>query len=120
MAGDLTAGVLDALSESNGPILTTDAFPSIPSTIIKAAIDRLKSREMVVYKTIEREEAILSDEGRGIALNGSHEARVFEAVRKAVDGLKIADLPVCGSHFISGLRPANLEQGLIAATGYCG
>ena len=49
---------------------------------------------MVNYKQIDREEATLNEESRGIADHGSHEARVFGAVQAAMDGLKLADLPV--------------------------
>ena len=94
MAGDLTKEVLDALSITEGLIRSADAFPSIPSTTIKSALDRLSSREMVSYKTIDREEAVLTEEAENVAAHGSHEAKVFEAVLQAVDGLKIADLPV--------------------------
>jgi len=105
MASDLTTEVLDALAQSNGPILTAEAFPSVPFTTIKSALDRLGSRDMVVYKTIEREEAILTEEAQEIATHGSHEAKVFEAVRQAVAGLKVSDLPVCGPK----CTPAGLE-----------
>ncbi len=94
MAIDLTAEVLDALSQSDVPILSTDAFPSTPSSEIKSALDRLKSREMVIYETIDKEEAILTSEAEGIVANGSHEAKVFEAVLQAVGGMKLSDLPV--------------------------
>jgi phenylalanyl-tRNA synthetase alpha chain len=47
---------------------------------------------MITYETIDREEAILEPEGREIAANGSHEARVFEALRQAVGGLTIPEL----------------------------
>ena len=94
MATDLTSQVLGALSHSNGPILSAEAFASTPSVIVKSALDRLGSREMVIYKTIDREEAILTPEAEGIAADGSHEAKVFEAVRQAVEGLRITDLPV--------------------------
>ncbi|KAA6415540.1 MAG: phenylalanyl-tRNA synthetase alpha chain [Lasallia pustulata] len=93
MASDLTSQVLDALSESNDPVLTANAFPSVPSTTVKSALDRLGSREMISYNTIDREEAVLTDEANGIVADGSHEAKVFEAVRIAVEGLKITDLP---------------------------
>lgn len=95
MAIDLTAQVLDVLSHGNGPILSTNAFPSTPSTEVKAALDRLKSREMVAYETIDKDEATLTSEAEGVAANGSPEAKVFEAVRKAVEGLKMSELPVC-------------------------
>lgn len=106
MANDLTSQVLDALSESNEPMLTASIFPSVPSATVKSALDRLGSREMISYKTIDREEAVLTDEASGIVAEGSHEARVFEAVRKAVEGLKIADLPVCRP----ASMPARLEE----------
>lgn len=105
MASDLTSQVLEALSHSDGPVLSAKAFPSIPSTAVKSALDRLASRDMVSYRTIDREEAILTPEAEVIAAEGSHEAKVFEAVRKSLAGLKIADLPVCGLN----CTPARLE-----------
>ena len=94
MADDLITKVLDTLSGDEEPFLTSDVFPTVPFNTIKSALDRLGSREMIKYKTIDREEAILTEEAQGIAADGSHEAKVFEAVRKAVQGLKIGDLPV--------------------------
>ena len=94
MAGDLAAEILDQLSQSNVPVLSTNAFPQIPSLTLKSSLDRLGSREMIVYKTLDREEAILTLEAEGIAAHGSHEAKVFEAVKQRPEGLKIADLPV--------------------------
>lgn len=105
MASDLTSQVLHVLSQSHGPVLSADAFPSIPSTTVKSALDRLGSREMVSYRVIDREEVILTVEAEGIAANGSHEAKVFEAVRNSIEGLKIADLPVCWLN----CTPARLE-----------
>lgn len=104
---DLTAKVLDQLSQTEGHILSTDAFPSIPSAEIKSALDRLRSREMVIYDTIDRDEAILTTEAEGVAANGSPEAKVFEAVRTAIEGLKISDLPVCWPY----CTPAPLDAG---------
>lgn len=94
MAGDLTTEILDALAGTDEPILSVNVFPSVPFATVKSALDRLASREMVVYKQIDKEEAALTEEGEDIATNGSHEAKVFEAVLGAVDGLKIGDLPV--------------------------
>lgn len=117
MASDLTAQVLDALHASNGPLLSSDAFPSIAPGTLKGALDSLGSREMVTYRTIEREESVLSEEAKGIVANGSHEAKVFEAVRQAVNGLKITDLPV-GLRELR-LRPIHGRNVLIGATGRC-
>ncbi|KAB8302269.1 hypothetical protein EYC80_005710 [Monilinia laxa] len=89
--GDLTSEILQALSQQDN-ILSSDAFPTQKSTDVKSALDRLGSRSMITYETIDREEAILEAEGEEIAANGSHEARVFEALRKAVDGLTISEL----------------------------
>lgn len=93
MATDLAGQILEALSAEEN-ILSSDVFPTVPPTTVKGALDRLNSRGMVVYGTVEREEAILTEEGKGIAVEGSHEAKVFEAVRNAVEGLQITELQV--------------------------
>lgn len=90
-SNDLTSQILLALSKQS-PILTAEAFPALASQDVKAALDRLASRSMITYETIEREEAILEPEAEQIAEHGSHEARVFEALRKAMDGLSIPEL----------------------------
>ncbi|ERF70038.1 hypothetical protein EPUS_03590 [Endocarpon pusillum Z07020] len=106
MATDLTAEVLSALATAEAPIFSQDAFPSHPPEVIKATLDRLGSREMVEYEKLDTEEVHLTPEGEGIAENGSHEARVFEAVRSALEGLKIKDLPT-----IVGAEAAKVGQG---------
>ena len=88
---DLAHLILHALSPAE-PILSAEAFPQAGFTDVKAALDRLASRDMVKYDTIEREEAILEAEGEQIAANGSHEARVFEALQQAVEGLTVQEL----------------------------
>ncbi|KAJ5574288.1 Phenylalanine--tRNA ligase alpha subunit [Penicillium hispanicum] len=93
MASDMTSQILDALSASDAPILSNEAFPSTPSLNVKSALDRLGSRDMIKYETKEKEVVVLTSEGEVIAANGSHEAKVFDAVVKALDGLKISDLP---------------------------
>ena len=93
MATDMTSPILDALSASDASILSSEAFPSTPSLNVKAALDRLASRQMVEYETFDKEVAVLTPEGDEIATNGSHEAKVFQAVLAAMDGLKIAELP---------------------------
>jgi phenylalanyl-tRNA synthetase alpha chain len=89
--GDLTSQVLHALDKTS-PLLSSDAFPNQKSADVKAALDRLASRSMVTYETIDREDAILESEGQEIVANGSHEARVFEALKQAMDGLTIGEL----------------------------
>lgn len=103
MATDLVSEILDALSLNNH-LTSSDAFPDVPSSTIKGALDRLDSRGMVLYQTLEREEANLTEEGKGIAAEGSHEAKVFEAVSKAVEGLRISDLPVCIDGYLEYIR----------------
>ncbi|KAF3803477.1 Phenylalanine--tRNA ligase alpha subunit [Colletotrichum siamense] len=90
-SGDLTSQILLALSVKE-PVLSAEYFPEFQFADLKAALDRLASRSMVKYESIEREEAVLEAEGKQIAEHGSHEARVFEAVRKALEGLTIQEL----------------------------
>lgn len=89
--GDLPSQVLQELS-NNDSILSSETFPQLKSADVKSALDRLASRSMVIYNTIDREEAILEPEAVDIAANGSHEARVFEALRQAMEGLTIPEL----------------------------
>lgn len=89
----MTNPILDALSASDAPITSNEAFPSTPSLNVKSALDRLGSRQMIEYETMDREVVSLTEEGEAIAANGSHEVKVFEAVVAAMDGLKIGDLP---------------------------
>jgi phenylalanyl-tRNA synthetase alpha chain len=89
--GDLPSKILQALSQKE-PILSTEIFPSTKSTDLKGALDRLASRSMITYETIDREEAVLEAEAIEIGANGSPEARVWEELRKAVEGLTISEL----------------------------
>lgn len=91
MASDLTSQVLNALDKSD-PLLSADAFPNVPFAELKAALDRLGSRSMVEYTQLEREEATLEPEGKSIAQNGSHEARVFAALSKAMKALTVQEI----------------------------
>ena len=93
MSSDYTASILDALSLTDGPVLTAETFPDVAYTTIKSNLDRLGSREMITYAAIPREEYQLSEEADGIAKEGSHEARVFYAVQ-AMNGLQISELQV--------------------------
>jgi phenylalanyl-tRNA synthetase alpha chain len=88
---DFASQLLLTLSKTD-PIISAEAFPKTPYIEVKAALDRLSSRSMVTYETIERDEALLEPEGLQIAENGSHEARVFETLRKAVEGLTVQEL----------------------------
>jgi len=90
-SADLALDILQLLDQS-GPFVSSEAFPHLKTDEFKAALDRLKSRSMVTYDTLETIEAVLEPEGEQLAANGSHEARVFEALRQAVDGLTVADL----------------------------
>ena len=89
--GDLPSEILQLLSKQD-PLLSAEAFPSLKSTEVKAALDRLASRSMVTYETIEREELVLEAEAEGIVAHGSHEARVFEILSKEMEGLTLAQL----------------------------
>lgn len=91
--GDLPLQILHALDKTSSSVLhSAEAFPDAGFAEIKAAVDKLKSRDMISYETIEREEALLEPEGELVAEKGSHEARVFEALRAAVEGLSMQEL----------------------------
>jgi phenylalanyl-tRNA synthetase alpha chain len=93
MSEDLVPQLLHKVAESNEPILTSQAFPNVSFVTIKAAVDRLRSREFITAEQLDRIELSLSKEGEDIAENGGYGARVFEAVTSALEGLKIKDLP---------------------------
>jgi phenylalanyl-tRNA synthetase alpha chain len=89
--GYLTTQILQSL-EKHEFLLSAEAFPIQKSTDVKSSLDRLASRLMVTYETIEREEPVLEAEGEEITANGSHEARVFEALQGKMAGLTIQEL----------------------------
>jgi predicted transcriptional regulator len=98
MAPNLLTQVLHALKDAGAlPLTSTVAFPDLESQVLKGALDSLQSREMVTYETVDKEVAVLTAEGAGIVQNGSHEAKVYEAVCKTLDGLKINELAVSQS-----------------------
>ncbi|KAF2405271.1 phenylalanyl-tRNA synthetase-like protein alpha chain [Trichodelitschia bisporula] len=75
-----TQKVLDLLS-STPEIKTDEALPGVQQQDVKAALDRLASRAMVEYDTKESERVLLTKEGALIAASGSHEFKVWEAVK---------------------------------------
>ena len=88
---ELTTQILQAL-DNVSPILSSEKFPTASFVALKAALDRLASRTLVRYDTLERDEVLLEPEGEQIAINGSHEARVFEALCSSVEGLTVQEL----------------------------
>ena len=81
-ARDLNLEILHIL-ETQDPIRTQDAFPEISQAEIKGSIDRLSSRQMVEYTTQDSEVVALTEEGQQICNEGSHEYKVWDAVRKS-------------------------------------
>lgn len=100
MATELAIRVLQSLNDASElPLASGEAFPDVESTVLKGALDSLQSREMLVYETLDREEPVLTEEAEGIVRDGSHEAKVYQAVCAAMDGIKISELPVGGPIF---------------------
>jgi len=93
-ARDVTQQILDAL-EGEASLETATKFPEIPQAEIKAALDRLASRQMLQYTTNDREQVLLTPEGQMICDSGSHEYKVWDAVRKS-GKLEMKDLIVGG------------------------
>lgn len=79
---DLTLDILEKL-ENTDPLHTEDAYPEVPQAQLKAALDRLASRAMLEYDTNDAERVVLTAEGQQIADEGSHEYKVWEAVKAA-------------------------------------
>ncbi|KAI7090713.1 phenylalanyl-tRNA synthetase-like protein alpha chain [Hortaea werneckii] len=78
---DVTLQILRAV-EHQPEIKTSETFPNVSSADMKAALDRLGSRQMIEYDQHTSEEVVLTDEGRQIAEEGSHEYKVWDAVRQ--------------------------------------
>lgn len=89
---DLTQQILNLLDERE-PINTETDFPNIRQAEIKAALDRLASRLLIQYDTRDKEQVLLTSEGQSLCDEGSHEYRVWDAVRQA-GKLALKDLPV--------------------------
>jgi phenylalanyl-tRNA synthetase alpha chain len=49
---------------------------------------------MIEFTPIDRTFWVLTEEGKQLAKDGSHEARVFEAIPSGEEGLPIAELQV--------------------------
>ncbi|KAF2480413.1 tRNA synthetases class II core domain (F)-domain-containing protein [Neohortaea acidophila] len=77
---DLTSNILHSL-EQHPQLDTQEAFPQTSQAEIKAALDRLASRRMVAYEAKDKELVVLTEEGQQISDEGSHEWKVWEAVK---------------------------------------
>lgn len=93
--------LLDTKAEFN----TAEDFPSISQAEIKGALDKLASRSMVQYTTSDSEQAHLTAEGETIVAEGSHEYKVWSAVKTAGKVL-IKELPA-----VVGSESAKVGQG---------
>lgn len=89
---DLTREILTAIDDK-GSITSTQDFPDVSQAQIKAALDRLGSRSMIEYDTSDKEVVQLSREGEQICEEGSHEYKVWDAVRQK-GKLSLKELPV--------------------------
>jgi phenylalanyl-tRNA synthetase alpha chain len=78
---DLTQEVLDLLNTKD-TVATESDLADVGQAEIKAALDRLASRNMVVYETNDQEQVVLTKEGEQIANEGSHEFKVWDAVQR--------------------------------------
>lgn len=89
---DLTLQILELL-DTKEPIHTDADFPQTPQNEIKAALDRLASRGMLLYETQDSEKVLLTSEGQSICDEGSHEYKVWDAVQQK-GKLPLKELPV--------------------------
>lgn len=91
-AGDVTQRVLDIL-DTKSPFHTSEDLATTSQKDTKAALDRLASRLMVSYETKDSEQVLLTPEAEDIVAKGSHEFRVWAAVKEA-GKVPIKELPV--------------------------
>jgi phenylalanyl-tRNA synthetase alpha chain len=89
---NLTQDVLDLL-DTKDTLQTDEDFPTISQAEIKAALDRLASRSMIEYTSKNTDKVALTAESEDIVKNGSHEIRVWKAIKEA-EKVSIKDLPV--------------------------
>ncbi|KAK5945665.1 Phenylalanyl-tRNA synthetase, beta subunit, cytoplasmic [Knufia obscura] len=82
MAEDLTAQVLSVLNNADGTVLTSEAFPDKDFVTVKSAVDKLRSREFLEAKQVDRIELEPTQEGATYVQHGSPEARVYNAVKE--------------------------------------
>jgi phenylalanyl-tRNA synthetase alpha chain len=101
---DLTSDILHRLDEKS-PLQSSEDFPAVSQPEIKAALDRLASRSMVEYKTKDAEEASLTPEAEQIVAEGSHEYKVWKAVKDAGQ-IPLKELPK-----VVGADTAKVGQG---------
>lgn len=95
-ARDLTLEILETL-EHHDPFRSQETFPQISQAEIKAALDRLASRSMIQYDTEDTDIVVLTAEGQQIADEGSHEYKVWKAVKQS-GKLSLKDLAVRQQH----------------------
>ncbi|KAL7320905.1 Phenylalanyl-tRNA synthetase, beta subunit, cytoplasmic [Mucor circinelloides] len=92
---DLQTLVLTTLDKSNtiedSKDLTFNDAP-VDQLALLGALNSLKSKEMIDFTPIERISWTLTEEGKQVAKDGSHEARVFGAIPAGDEGLPIAEL----------------------------
>ncbi|KAI9705251.1 MAG: Phenylalanyl-tRNA synthetase, beta subunit, cytoplasmic [Bogoriella megaspora] len=88
---DLTKEILTKL-ETKPKLETSQDFQDVSQAEIKAALDRLASRQMIEYQASDSEKVVLTAEGQTICEQGSHEYKVWDAVKRK-RSIKIKDLP---------------------------
>ncbi|KAJ3195872.1 hypothetical protein HK101_010782 [Irineochytrium annulatum] len=82
--------------------LALDGQP-VDQLALLGILSGLLSREMIEYKSIDKEIWFLTEEGSQIAANGSHEAKVFNAVPAGEAGISLAELQkIVGDSFKFG------------------
>lgn len=85
----ITAEILKQV-DLNSKVSSVDLNSSKDQLEILGVLNSLKSKCIIDYKPITKEYLVLTDEGKEILLNGSHEVRVFNAIPK--DGITPTEL----------------------------
>lgn len=89
---DLQDTVLQRLDQKGSIADTSVEFVGIESQKILATLNSLASRDMITYKSHSSDKYTLTEEGKQIAENGSHEYLLYQKVVESMSGLKISDV----------------------------
>lgn len=88
---DLQLRILHTLDKEGVIENTLTTFPELQSQEVQAALNSLKARFKITYKSIEKEKWNLTKEGQEIVKDGSHEYRLLETVLK-LQRLKLSEV----------------------------
>lgn len=89
---ELAINILSLLDKNGSIEDSRETLPNETSAAVQAAVTSLSAKEMVTFKSNEKDVWSLTSEGEEIVEKGSHEIRLLEEVTKSLEGLKLSDV----------------------------